>query len=57
MGNYFKTTILLALLTAFILWVGNLLGGHQGMVIALIFAGGMNLISYWYSDRIVLKDV
>jgi heat shock protein HtpX len=55
MGNYFKTTILLALLTAFILWVGNLLGGHQGMVIALIFAGGMNLVSYWYSDRIVLK--
>jgi heat shock protein HtpX len=55
MGNYFKTTVLLALLTAFILWVGNLLGGHQGMVIALIFAGGMNLISYWYSDRIVLK--
>ncbi|MCU0614468.1 MAG: zinc metalloprotease HtpX [Desulfobacterales bacterium] len=55
MGNNFKTTILLALLTAFILWVGNLLGGPQGMVIALIFAGGMNLISYWYSDRIVLK--
>jgi heat shock protein HtpX len=55
MGNQFKTTILLAILTAFILWVGNLLGGPQGMVIALIFAGGMNLISYWYSDRIVLK--
>ena len=55
MGNNFKTTILLTLLTAFILWVGNLLGGPQGMVIALIFAGGMNLISYWYSDRIVLK--
>jgi heat shock protein HtpX len=55
MGNYFKTTILLALLTAFILWVGNLVGGPQGMVIALVFAGGMNLISYWYSDRIVLK--
>jgi heat shock protein HtpX len=55
MGNNFKTTILLALLTAFILWVGNLLGGPQGMVIALIFAGGMNLVSYWYSDRIVLK--
>jgi heat shock protein HtpX len=55
MGNYFKTTILLAVLTAFILWIGNLFGGTQGMVFALIFAGGMNLISYWYSDRIVLK--
>ncbi len=55
MGNQFKTTILLAILTAFILWVGNLLGGPQGMVIALIIAGAMNLISYWYSDRIVLK--
>ena len=55
MGNQLKTAILLGVLTAFILWVGNLLGGRAGMVIALIFAGGMNFISYWYSDRIVLK--
>ncbi len=55
MGNQLKTAILLGVLTAFILWVGNLLGGRAGMVVALIFAGGMNFVSYWFSDRIVLK--
>ena len=55
MGNQIKTTILLAVMTAFILWVGQMLGGRQGMVIALIFAAGMNFFSYWYSDKIVLR--
>ena len=55
MGNQVKTTILLALLTAVILWIGHLFGGQQGMIIALIFAGAMNFFSYWYSDKIVLK--
>ena len=55
MGNQIKTTILLALLTAVILWIGHLFGGQQGMIIALIFAGAMNFFSYWYSDKIVLK--
>ena len=55
MGNQIKTTILLALMTALILWVGQLLGGRQGMIIALIFAAGMNFFSYWYSDKLVLK--
>ena len=55
MGNQIKTTILLAVLTAFIVWVGQLMGGRQGMVIALLFAAGMNFFSYWYSDKIVLR--
>ncbi len=55
MGNQIRTTILLALMTALILWVGQLLGGRQGMIIALIFAAGMNFFSYWYSDKLVLK--
>jgi heat shock protein HtpX len=55
MSNQFKTAILLALLTAFIVWVGGLLGGRQGMIIALVFAGFMNFFSYWYSDRLVLS--
>ncbi|MBW1641681.1 MAG: zinc metalloprotease HtpX [Deltaproteobacteria bacterium] len=55
MGNQIKTTILLALLTAVILWIGHLFGGQQGMIVALIFAGAMNFFSYWYSDKIVLK--
>ena len=55
MGNHIKTTILLAILTAFILWIGHLIGGHQGVIIALILAAGMNFFSYWYSDKIVLR--
>lgn len=55
MGNQFRTTILLAIMTGLIIWIGQLLGGRQGMIIALIFAAGMNFFSYWYSDKIVLK--
>jgi len=55
MGNWFKTTLLLGAMTALIVWIGNLLGGQQGMIIAFILAMGMNFFSYWYSDKIVLK--
>lgn len=55
MGNQFRTTILLAIMTGLIIWIGQLLGGRQGMIIALIFAAGMNFFSYWYSDKLVLK--
>ena len=55
MGNQIRTTILLAAMTALILWIGQLFGGRQGMIIALLFAAGMNFFSYWYSDKIVLK--
>jgi heat shock protein HtpX len=55
MGNQIRTTILLAGMTALIVWVGQFLGGRQGMIIALIFAAGMNFFSYWYSDKLVLK--
>lgn len=50
-----RTTILLAAMTALMMIIGQILGGRQGMIIALIFAGGMNFASYWYSDKIVLK--
>ncbi len=55
MGNQIRTTILLAVLTAFILWIGQLLGGRQGIVVALLFAAGINFFSYWFSDKVVLK--
>lgn len=42
-------------MTVLIVFVGKLLGGRQGMVIALVLAAGMNFFSYWYSDKIVLK--
>jgi heat shock protein HtpX len=53
MGNQIRTTILLAVMTALILWVGQLLGGRQGMIIALVLAAGMNFFSYWYSDYLL----
>jgi heat shock protein HtpX len=53
--NYFKTALLLGLMTGLILAVGGVLGGQQGMLMALVFAGVMNFVSYWFSDRIVLK--
>ncbi len=55
MANQFRTTILLALMTALIMWVGQLMGGRQGMMIALVLAAAMNFVSYWYSDKIVLS--
>src|SRR5262249_61065391 len=55
MSNTLKTTLLLGLLTGLLLWVGQALGGTQGLVVALIFAAVMNLGSYWFSDRLVLR--
>jgi len=54
-GNQFKTVALLALLTALLLWVGQLLGGTQGLYIALVIVFIMNFGSYWFSDKIVLE--
>jgi len=53
--NYLKTALLLGLMTGLILVVGRALGGNQGMVLALVVAAVMNFVSYWFSDRIVLK--
>jgi heat shock protein HtpX len=55
MSNALKTTLLLALLTGLLMWVGDLVGGPQGLVVGLVFAAVMNLGSYWFSDRIVLR--
>lgn len=54
MSNALKTTLLLGLLTGLILWIGEFLGGSQGLVIAFAFAAVMNFGSYWFSDRLVL---
>jgi heat shock protein HtpX len=53
--SYLRTAILLAALTALFMGVGYLIGGQGGMVIALLFAGGMNLFAYWNSDKMVLS--
>ncbi|GBC59778.1 protease HtpX [Desulfonema ishimotonii] len=55
MGNQIRTTVLLALMTVFIMVIGQMLGGRGGMMIALVLAAGMNFFSYWFSDKVVLK--
>src|SRR3989442_9871391 len=54
MSNALKTTLLLALLTGLLLWIGQLLGGPQGLTLAVVIAAAMNFGTYWFSDRIVL---
>jgi heat shock protein HtpX len=53
--NNIKTMVLLVTLTLILVWAGGALGGRQGMTFALIFALGINFISYWFSDKIVLR--
>jgi heat shock protein HtpX len=52
--NGLKTTLLLTLMTLLALFIGNYLGGQQGMLYAFIFAAVMNFISYFFSDKIAL---
>ncbi|MSO22365.1 MAG: zinc metalloprotease HtpX [Acidobacteria bacterium] len=55
MKNTLKTFILLAGLTALLMAIGNALGGRNGLMIALVFAGLMNFVGYWFSDKIALS--
>ena len=55
MWNYTRTFLLMAALTALFIGVGGLIGGQQGLLIALLLAGGMNLFAYWNSDKLVLR--
>jgi heat shock protein HtpX len=52
--NQVKTAVLLAALSGVLLFVGYLIGGYSGLTIALILAVTMNLVTYWFSDKIVL---
>jgi heat shock protein HtpX len=55
MNNSVKTVLLLGLLSGILLALGEMLGGSQGLVTAFGFAVVMNFVSYWFSDKIVLK--
>lgn len=55
LGNWLKTTILMAAIVALFGVVGAALGGASGMMIALLFAAAMNVYAYWFSDKAVLK--
>ena len=52
--NTLKTGILLTTLTLLLVFIGRLVGGPLGMIVAFVIALLMNGVSYWYSDRIVL---
>jgi heat shock protein HtpX len=53
--NGLKTALLLGLLSALVLVVGDILGGQQGLMTAFVLAALMNFVSYWFSDKIVLR--
>lgn len=53
--NNIKTMFLLVTLTLILVWAGGAFGGKHGMTIAVIFALGMNLFAYWFSDKLILR--
>lgn len=55
MGNGLKTALLLGALSGMLLLIGDLLGGANGLLLAFVIAAVMNLGSYWFSDKIVLR--
>jgi heat shock protein HtpX len=55
MSNVLKTAFLLGALSALLLFIGESLGGAQGLMIGFVFAVVTNFVSYWFSDKIVLK--
>jgi heat shock protein HtpX len=55
MGNWFKTTVLFAGILALFMVIGGLIGGREGMMMALLIGGGMNFFAYWFSDKMVLR--
>ncbi|MBI2609117.1 MAG: zinc metalloprotease HtpX [Deltaproteobacteria bacterium] len=55
MNNTLKTTLLLASLTCLLIAIGGIVGGQNGMILFFVISLLMNLFSYWYSDKIVLK--
>ena len=55
LGNWLKTTVLMAAIVALFGAIGGYLGGANGMIMALIFGGAMNFFAYWFSDKMVLR--
>jgi len=53
--NTAKSVMLLAILSALLIWAGGAIGGKNGAIIALVLSGVMNFVSYWWSDKIVLS--
>jgi len=55
MSNVIKTALLLGVLSALLMGIGQALGGAQGLLLGFMFAVVTNFGSYWFSDKIVLS--
>jgi heat shock protein HtpX len=53
--NGFRTMVLMVTLTLLLVFIGGLIGGKSGMTVALVMAFGMNFVTYWFSDKIILR--
>ncbi|MFA5336505.1 MAG: zinc metalloprotease HtpX [Candidatus Omnitrophota bacterium] len=53
--NVIKTVFFLTLLTLLLMFIGGMVGGRQGMIVAFAIALAMNFVAYWFSDKIVLS--
>src|SRR5215470_4322983 len=53
--NAMKTTLLLGAMTGLLLAIGEVMGGRDGLTLALMFAGLMNFAAFFWSDKIVLR--
>ena len=53
--NQIKTVVLLTILAVLLMFIGRMVGGTSGLIIGLAFALLINFVSYWWSDKIVLK--
>ena len=55
MANGLKTALLLGALSGLLILLGEYFGGANGLLLGFLFAIGTNLVSYWFSDKIVLR--
>jgi len=55
MDNWLKTSVLMAAIVALFMVIGGMIGGKSGMLMALLFGGGMNVWAWWNSDQMVLR--
>jgi heat shock protein HtpX len=55
MSNTFKTAFLLTALTLLLMLIGRMLGGQNGMLLALVVAAILNFVSYFFSDKLALS--
>lgn len=55
-GNTFKTVLLMAAMVGLLLFIGQMVGGQSGIVVAFAFSILMNIGMYWFSDKLVLMS-